>query len=123
METTITRKSLPEGFTLRALRVADAAQLHALDQQPAMLRGHPIEPYRSLEKTREGIEKIASPEVAIAAVVGDILVGFGQLLPGKLRRAHTAKIALGVHEAWHGHGIGNALVAEMLDLADNWLGL
>ena len=79
METTITRKSLPEGFTLRALRVADAAQLHALDQQPAMLRGHPIAPYRSLEKTREGIEKIASPEVAIAAVVGDILVGFGRL--------------------------------------------
>jgi putative acetyltransferase len=116
-------KSLPEAFTLRALRVADAAQLHALELQPAMLRGHPHPPYPTLEKTREGIEKIALPEVAIAAMVGDILVGFGRLVPGKLRRAHAGMIGLGVHEAWHGRGVGNALVAEMLDLADNWLGL
>src|SRR5580698_4469092 len=116
-------KSLPEAFTLRPLRVADAAQLHALELQPAMLRGHPHPPYPTLEKTREGIEKIALPEVAIAAMVGDILVGFGRLVPGKLRRAHAGMIGLGVHEAWHGRGVGNALVAEMLDLADNWLGL
>lgn len=123
MDKNTTARSLPEEFTLRALRVADAAQLHALVQQPAMLRGHPSAPYPTLERTREGIEKIASPELAIAAMVGDILVGFGQLMPGKLRRAHTAMIALGVHEAWHGRGVGRALVAEMLDLADNWLGL
>jgi putative acetyltransferase len=117
------RETLPEEVTLRALRVTDAVQFHALLQQPAMLRGHPSAPYPTLENTRKQIEKIASPEVAIAAMVGDILVGFGQLVPGKLRRAHSAMIALGVHESWHGRGIGNALVAELLDLADNWLGV
>jgi L-phenylalanine/L-methionine N-acetyltransferase len=115
--------STPESLTLRALRVADAEQLHALEQQPAMLHGNPSAPYPTLETTREWIKGIASPQLAIAAVVGDILVGFGVLSPGKMRRAHTAKVALGVHEAWHGRGVGNALVAEMLDLADNWLGL
>jgi putative acetyltransferase len=123
MDKNITTKSIPESLTLRALRVADAEQLHALERQPAMLHGHPSAPYPTLERTCDWIKQIASPQIAIAAMVGDILVGFGELSPGKLRRAHTAKIALGVHEAWHGRGIGNALVAEMLDLADNWLGL
>jgi L-phenylalanine/L-methionine N-acetyltransferase len=115
--------SRPESLTLRALRVADAQQLHALEQQAAMLHNNPGAPYPTLEKTREWIAKIAAPELAIAAVDGDILVGFGMLSAGRLRRAHTARIALGVHETWHGRGIGSALVAEMLDLADNWLGL
>jgi putative acetyltransferase len=114
---------LPERFTLRGLRTADAEELHALEQQPAMLHGNPGAPYRTLVQTREWIGKIASPEVALAALAGDILTGFGVLLPGKLRRAHTGTLALGVHDAWHGQGIGNALVTELLDLADNWLGL
>lgn len=88
-----------------------------------MLHGNPGAPYRTLAQTREWIGKIAASEVAISALAGDILVGFGVLSPGKLRRAHTARLALGVHEAWHGLGIGQALMAELLDLADNWLGL
>ncbi len=88
-----------------------------------MLHGNPGAPYRTLGQTREWIGKIAAPEVAISALAGDILVGFGVLMPGKLRRAHVARLALGVHEAWHGQGIGQALMAELLDLADNWLGL
>ena len=32
-------------------------------------------------------------------------------------------IGIGVHDAWHRRGIGNALMTELLDLADNWLGL
>lgn len=88
-----------------------------------MLHGNPGAPYRTLAETREWIGKIVAPEVPISALVGDILVGFGVLWPGKGRRAHTARIALGVHEAWHGQRIGHALMAELLDLADNWLGL
>ncbi|HEV3423996.1 MAG TPA: GNAT family N-acetyltransferase [Paraburkholderia sp.] len=123
MEQSITTQSLPEGLTIRALRVADAEQLHALEQQPAMLNGHPSAPYRTLGETREWIERIAAPGAVIAAMAGDILVGFAELLPGTARRAHTAKIAIGVHDAWHGRGIGKAMMAELLDLADNWLGL
>jgi L-phenylalanine/L-methionine N-acetyltransferase len=119
----ITTTSLSESLTLRALRVADAAQLHALELQPAMLHGNPAAPYPTLEKTRAWLEKLDSSKVAIAAVVGDILVGFGILSRGLLRRAHTATISVGVHDAWHGRGVGSALIAEMLDLADHWLGL
>ena len=114
---------LSKSLTLRALRVADAEQLHALELQPAMLHGNPAAPYPTLEKTRAWLEKLDSSKVAIAAVVGDILVGFGILSRGLLRRAHTATISVGVHDAWHGRGVGSALIAEMLDLADQWLGL
>jgi putative acetyltransferase len=119
----ITPPSPSERFTLRALGVADAEQLHALELQPAMLHGNPSAPYPTLEKTRTRLAKVPSPGVAIAAVSGDILIGFGEMIRGTLRRAHTAKIAVGVHEAWHGRGVGSALIAEMLDLADHWLGL
>jgi putative acetyltransferase len=91
--------------------------------QPAMLHGNPAAPYATLEKTRAWLEKLDSSKVAIAAVVGDILVGFGILSRGLLRGAHTATISAGVHDAWHGRGDGSALIAEMLDLADRWLGL
>jgi putative acetyltransferase len=114
---------LSKSLTLRALRVADAEQLHALELQPAMLHGNPAAPYPTLEKTRAWLEKFDASKVAIAAVVGDILVGFGILSRGLLRRAHTATIAVGVHDAWHGRGVGSALIVEMLDLADQWLGL
>ncbi|RFU48135.1 GNAT family N-acetyltransferase [Paraburkholderia sp. DHOC27] len=119
----ITTTASSESVTLRALRVADAEQLHALEQQAAMLHGNPVEPYRTLTETRAWLEKIAAPDLAIAAVAGDILVGFGVLRAGKARRAHTARLALGVHEQWHRQGIGRALMAELLDLTDNWLGL
>ena len=88
-----------------------------------MLHGNPAAPYPTLEKTRAWLEKLDSSKVAIAAVVGDILVGFGILSRGLLRRAHTATISVGVHDAWHGRGVGSALIVEMLDLADQWLGL
>lgn len=88
-----------------------------------MLHGNPTAPYPSLEKTRQHLEKPTADAVVLAACVGDILVGFCELAPGKQRRAHTGKIAVGVHEAWHGRGIGNRLIAELLDVADNWLGL
>ena len=114
---------LSKSLTLRALRVADAEQLHALELQPSMLHGNPAAPYPTLEKTRAWLEKFDASKVAIAAVVGDILVGFGILSRGLLRRAHTATIAVDVHDAWHGRGVGSALIVEMLDLADQWLGL
>jgi L-phenylalanine/L-methionine N-acetyltransferase len=88
-----------------------------------MLLGSPGAPYRTLAATREWVEKIAAPDVALAALAGDILIGFGVVRPGRGRRAHTARIEVGVHDAWHRHGVGSALTVELLDLTDNWLGL
>lgn len=115
--------SLPEGLTLRALRVADVEQYHALQQLPAVVNGNPHVPFQTIASTREYIEELAAPEIAIAAMVGDTLVGEAELSPLKGRRAHAASLGIGVHDAWHRRGIGSALMTELIDLADNWLGL
>ncbi|MGF6569648.1 putative acetyltransferase [Paraburkholderia sp. GAS333] len=114
---------LPEGMTLRALRVADAEQFHAMLQLPAVVHGNPHVPFESVTVTREYIEKLDPREIAIAAMVGDTFVGEAELTPFKGRRAHAGSLAIGVHDAWQRRGIGNVLMSELLDLADNWLGL
>ncbi|SIO56165.1 putative acetyltransferase [Burkholderia sp. GAS332] len=116
-------ESLPEGLTLRALRVADVEQFHAMLQLPVVVNGNPHVPFQTLASTREYLEKREAPEILIAATVGDTLVGEAELTPFKGRRAHAASLGIGVHDEWHRHGIGTALMTELLDLADNWLGL
>lgn len=108
---------------LRALRVADAEQFHAMLQLPAVINGNPHVPFESVTVTREYIEKLDAREIAIAAMVGDTIVGEAELTPFKGRRAHAGELAIGVHDAWQRRGIGNRLMIELLDLADNWLGL
>lgn len=116
-------ESLPEGLTLRALRPTDSEQYHALMQLPAVVDGNPHVPFETLAQTRESIGKIEPTTIAMVATVGDTLVGSAQLSPMKGRRAHVGSFSICVHDAWHGRGIGNRLMVELLDLADNWLGL
>ncbi|HYS65772.1 MAG TPA: GNAT family N-acetyltransferase [Paraburkholderia sp.] len=116
-------ESVPEGLTLRALHLADAEQFHAMQQLPVVVSGNPHAPFQTLASTREYIEKLEPTEIVIAATIGDTLVGEAELTPLKGRRSHTGSIGICVHDAWHRRGIGNALMTELLDLADNWLGL
>lgn len=116
-------ESLPEGLTLRALRPADAEQFHALLQLPAVADGNPHSPFKTLAQTRESMTKFDSTMRVLVAMLDDTLVGAAQLAPLQGRRAHAGVISVSVHDAWHGRGIGSRLVSEVLDLADNWLGL
>jgi putative acetyltransferase len=122
--TTTTIEALPGGLTLRPLLESDAQQYHALLEQPtvfAQLYSHM--PHRTLEETREWLAHIEPPLIAIAATVGDVLVGGAEIEPCRMRRAHAASIGLAVHEAWRNRGIGKRLMAELIDIADNWLGM
>ncbi|WP_341312627.1 GNAT family N-acetyltransferase [Paraburkholderia sp. IMGN_8] len=116
-------ESLPEGLTLRALRAADAEPFHAMQQLPVVVNGNPHPPFQSFASTREYIEKLEPSEIVIAATIGDTLVGEAELTPSKGRRSHAGSLGICVHDAWHRRGIGNALMTELLDVADNWLGL
>ena len=50
-------------------------------------------------------------------------VGYGALMRRTGRQAHMAELVLCVHDDHWGQGIGQALLAALIDLADNWLGL
>ncbi|NNH33417.1 GNAT family N-acetyltransferase, partial [Rhizobium sp. SEMIA 4085] len=51
-------------------------------------------------------------------LVGDAVM---ILYPG--RRNHAASNGMGVHDDFTGKGIGSALLAELIDMADNWLNI
>lgn len=119
-----TTESRVEGLSLRALRVADAERLHALHTHPLVFHSGSVWiPHAPLERTREWIEKLPPSAVALVAEIGDTLVGCAELYPGFGRRAHTAGLGISVHPDWHRRGVGSALIAELLDVADRWLGL
>ena len=39
------------------------------------------------------------------------------------RRRHIGYLGMAVHDAWHGRGVGSALMTAAIDLADNWMQL
>ncbi|EEA04307.1 GCN5-related N-acetyltransferase [Burkholderia sp. H160] len=112
-----------EPLTLRAIGVRDAKQLHALIYAPSMSHGDPQTPFHSVESTREWIEKRPPQHIEIGAWVGEQLIGHAQIEVGRTRRAHVGAIGVGVHGDRRRRGVATRLVGEVIDLADNWLGL
>jgi RimJ/RimL family protein N-acetyltransferase len=111
------------GFTLRGVEPDDLPTIVTLMNQPGVRHGTLATPFM----TEERLKPLANPAEgvrAIAAAVEGTLIGLAVLKPGRNRRLHSAYLAaLMVHDAYHGQGIGRALLAAALDIADNWLGL
>lgn len=57
----------------------------------------------------------------VALVNGEIVGQLGVVQFTRPRRSHVATFGMAVHDAWHGKGIGSALMDAMIDLCDNWL--
>ena len=114
--------SIPEGLVLRAVQAADVADLARLMELPAVRYGTLRLPFQS-EKTVA--DKFAKPMVgaSIVAVLAGQIVGHAELTRHPGRRSHAGSVAVAVHDAWHGHGIGRTLMQALLDTADRWLGL
>lgn len=108
---------------IRSVHPDDAAQIYALRMCPGVVRQNPTPAHSTLEQTREWIVKLESPAIAIAACIDGTVVGTADLHPGSLRRAHSGRIGISVHDDWQGKGIGTRLMTELIDTADNWYGL
>jgi putative acetyltransferase len=110
-------------FTLRAAEPEDAEALAEMMAQPLVRHGTMALPFCTPDNLGWGLEAVPGGQ-AIGAIADGRLVGLTKLEPGKGRRAHTGSVQLlAVHDAYHGHGIGTALLAAVLDVADNWLNL
>ena len=114
MTETVIRRPRPEDAD-------DIAKIYAFDDVVAYTTQLPHRDaafWRDFYRTRDpdGIELVAEID---GVVVGHL----GMILNKAPRRKHVGSFGICVHPAFHGRGVGAALMAEMIHLSDNWLNL
>jgi putative acetyltransferase len=92
--------------------------------QPAAYAGTLQLPFTSVE-SRERRHAAAAPNATrlVAEIDGKAV---GMIFLGREeapRRSHVGQIGMAVHDAYAGRGAGTALMAAVVELADNWLQL
>ena len=81
-------------------------------------------PYPSRELWRKRIGEVQEGIFNLVAVVDDRVVGMLSIETfSRPRRRHAGRIGISVHHEFQGKGVGTALMAAGMDLADNWLNL
>jgi L-phenylalanine/L-methionine N-acetyltransferase len=114
----------PDGLNIRALRLEDAEAVAALANGPLAVHGTLQQPYRSVAWRTDWVERAITDadSVNLVAELDGAIIGMAGLhcTSKNPRRKHVAAIGMTVHDDHHGKGIGSALLAELIDVADNW---
>jgi len=116
----------PEGLLIRAAEASDADDTWECMDQPGVVAGTLQLPLRSraMRATWLSGDGTDAHNHPLVAVLGGRVVGNAGLhLASSPRRRHSGAIGMMVHDEFQGQGIGSALIAALLDLADNWLNL
>jgi putative acetyltransferase len=110
-------------ITIRRAEPCDYEGVWRTFQDEGVYSGTLQTPFVSLERWQKLLSESAETNYLLLACAGEEIVGHGGLHPvGKLaRRAHAMSLGLVVRDAWQGKGVGKALMAALVDLADNWL--
>jgi putative acetyltransferase len=120
------RAAAPEGpLTFRPMEVSDAAEMAASLSAPGVVWGTLQVPYTQEAVWRARLAAHAPDRVYDVAVLrGGAFVGSGGLFgSGHWRERHAAMLGMSVSDAVQGQGVGTALLAHLLEAADQWLGL
>jgi L-phenylalanine/L-methionine N-acetyltransferase len=118
METTMPE---PPDILIRALEPADLPDLTEAWNQPRAYAGTLQLPYTSVDARQKRSAAAPPGLIRLVAVIEGKVIGCLGLDRFQDRRGHAAQFGIAVHDAYEGRGAGRALVAAMIDLADNWL--
>jgi putative acetyltransferase len=115
----------PAPITIRRPRPDDAAAITAMMSDPAVLPWLLQLPYATEALWKKRIDDMnsatAGAELIIVAERGGRVVGNAGLHPlSQVRRSHAAHIGMSVAVDAQGQGVGTALMAALVDWADNW---
>jgi len=117
------RETKPE-INVRASCADDAEALYEIWTDPRVCWGTLQVPYQSPDAVRK---KIASPTPGFYSLVAELdgrVVGCAGIhAHTRPRKRHVGDCGISVHGDCWGQGVGSALMAALLDLADNWLNL
>lgn len=111
------------GVRIRAAEPEDIAAITRTMEMPGVIHGTLQTPHTSAALRRERFT-FTDPHVcflvAEPADGGEPIANAGLHRVTRPRRIHTAAIGMGVRDDWQGRGVGTALMAALLDVADNW---
>lgn len=112
-------------IAIRRSEVADAAALARVMSHPEVLPHLLQLPWGSEEQWRQRLSDSPAPgrgDLHLVAVVDGEVVGSAGLHAAgvALRRRHVMSLGLGVAPQAQGRGVGKALMAALIDYADNW---
>ena len=110
-------------ITIRAAEPADYEAFRETVSQPNAIRGTMQLPFPSAQMWKKRLEEIKEGHHLLVAEIDGKVIGNLGLHPAgtAARRRHAAAIGIMVHDAYHGQGVGSALLTAALNLADNWL--
>lgn len=116
--------SLPS-IHIRAAEPGDAAAIAGIMRCPGVVAGTLQLPFQSTEERQERMGANNPPHLhsLVAELDGRVVGSVGLHIETRPRRNHAGGIGMGVHDDVQGQGIGSALLAAVIDLADRWLNL
>lgn len=105
---------------IRAMEPADLPALTEAWNQPRAYAETLQLPFTSLEQRQARHAQPGDSRRLVAEIDGKA-IGMLHLSQGLGRRSHIGSFGMAVHDAYTGRGAGRALMAAMVELADNWL--
>ena len=114
----------PDGaIAIRRAEPADFEGVASVYEGPTAQSGTMQVPFPSREVWRKRLAEPPAGAHILVALMDGRIVGNGGLLPAESspRRAHVMHLGLAVHDDYQSRGVGKALMAALVDLADRWL--
>ena len=112
-------------FHIRRAQPSDAAGFVQMMADPEVFGGLLQQPYPTEETWKQRLAEHSAPgkqDLHLVAMREDQLLGSAGLHPAgaSLRRRHAMGMGISVCKSAQGQGVGSALMAALLDYADNW---
>lgn len=109
---------------IRAREPEDLAAITEIMNCSSVIAGTLRLPFTSIEQEQERLaQHQANVHSLVAEIDGRVVGTLGLHVMPNPRRRHCADLGMAVHDDFQGQGVGSALLAAAIDLADNWLGL
>ena len=105
---------------VRGTRIEDAEAITEVLNLPGVRYGTLRQPFQSVEKTRQQIQSGSPGDTLVLAEWRGKVIGNAGLHRKSGRRQHVASLGIGIHDDFTGKGVGSALLAALIDAADNW---
>lgn len=111
----------PPGIVVRAAEPSDIPAITEVMNQPRAVWGTLQTPLMSMAMRADKASFTDhNTRALVAEVEGRVVGSIGLHREPWHRRIHTASIGMAVHDAFAGRGVGSAMLAAVVDLAERW---